>query len=665
MSRAQAAERAIALPRRWAPVADLPAVGAWLLPFALIVVLGFSGGGYDAIVHGQAGLILWWMILVGAVVGSVSVGASRAALAAVVLLAAFAGWTALGLSWTETAERTWAEISRVLTLLGVLVLGVAAQRRVAARHTVNGTACAVVVIAGVAVLSRLRPELFGADQIATIFPGSRNRLAYPLGYWNLLGGLVVMGLPLLLAAGAGARSTALRAAAAAAVPVVALCIFLTVSRGAIGAAVVVLVLFYALAPDRLPKLALLAITALGSLLLCLAADRRDALQSNLGDALARQQGEELLGLTVLVVLGTALVVAGLALADRHAARPAWTRPPPGLAGFLAVLVLLLGLGAAAAAGGGSAVSGSWEEFKQTRDAPGTDLDDAVGRLESVAGGGRYQFWVAATEAQDSARLTGIGPGAFEYWWARESTIDSGFVRDAHSLWLDAWAETGPIGAGLILALFGLALVGGAARALRAQDPEHRLALAAATAGVGGFVAIASLEWAWEMTVLPAAALLLTAVALAGGRERRIDVRTPETSQAPVRRVATAPLAALALASVVAVGIPTATAGDLRDSQREADAGDLPTALQRARSAAATLPDSASAQMQQALVLERSGALIDALPAAVRATEAEPTNWRTWVVRSRLEARTGREPQAVRSYARARALNPRSPIFRRP
>lgn len=644
---------------RWlTPSLDPPAVAAWLLPFVLILLLAFSGGGYDPIVRGQTGIVVWWLVLVGGALGTVVVGGGRLAWGGVALLGAFTVWTAVGLTWTESTERTVTEIARVAALLGVFLLALASQRRVAARHAINGAACAIAVVAAAAVLSRLKPDLFGPQELDAIFPTSRRRLSFPLGYWNLLAGLAVMGVPLLLAAAGGARTTVGRALATAAVPVVVLCIFLTVSRGAVGGIAVAVALYLALAPDRLPKLGNALVAGAGSLVLCLAADNREALKEGLADAAARQQGSSLLGLCILVCVGVALLAAGVALADRHATRPRWSVPSRRVAGVLAAVALVIGAGAFVAADGPGRVSDRVTEFKAASPAGAGSFDNAVTRLQNVNGNGRYQFWQSARRAEETAPLTGIGPGTFEYWWARDGTIDGGFVRDAHSLWFQTLGETGIVGLGLIAGFFGLALIGGAVRTLRARDPEHRIALAAAVAGVGGFVACASIEWAWQMTVLPVAALGLVAVALAGREEPRLLPRPEPAPPVPAR----AGLAVLAAVAIAAVGIPTAAASDLRDSQVQAADGDLTAALDRAASAADLQPYSASAQLQEALVLERVRQFPAAVAAATRATEKEPTNWRTWVVRSRLEARAGNGGASLRSYERARSLNPRSALF---
>ena len=63
----------------------------------------------------------------------------------------------------------------------------------------------------------------------------------------------------------------------------------------------------------------------------------------------------------------------------------------------------------------------------------------------------------------------------------------------------------------------------------------------------------------------------------------------------------------------------------------------------------------------ALIEERRGRF-DRTAAAADATDAEPTNWRTWAILARIEARRGRAEAATRAYVEAQSLNPRSFLF---
>ncbi len=104
-----------------------PILASTVLPFALVVYLALEGGGYDVVVRSQVGMALWWIVLLGALVGVLPVRPlGRAELIGLGLLLAFAVWTALGISWSESSERSVEEVARVLTFLaraGAVALG--------------------------------------------------------------------------------------------------------------------------------------------------------------------------------------------------------------------------------------------------------------------------------------------------------------------------------------------------------------------------------------------------------------------------------------------------------------------------------------------------------------------------------------------------------------
>src|SRR6187399_2912833 len=91
---------------------DPAAFVAWLLPILLIVYLGMHNGGFDPIERDQVGIAVWWIVLVGTVVGILPVaGGTRYGRAMLGLLFAFALWNALSFIWTESAEQTATEVA--------------------------------------------------------------------------------------------------------------------------------------------------------------------------------------------------------------------------------------------------------------------------------------------------------------------------------------------------------------------------------------------------------------------------------------------------------------------------------------------------------------------------------------------------------------------------
>ena len=181
-------ERAAAAGRLRQVRPDLPAVGGWAVGFALVGYLSLANGGYETVVRDEVGVAVWWLVLLGAIAGVVPGRLPRRAWPAVALLAALCLWTALATGWSESEERTVAELGRQATYLGLLVLALAAQGRTGARHVLGGVACAIAGVGCLAVLSRLHPAWFPRNDQAE-FLGNARRLAYPLNYWNGLAAL--------------------------------------------------------------------------------------------------------------------------------------------------------------------------------------------------------------------------------------------------------------------------------------------------------------------------------------------------------------------------------------------------------------------------------------------------------------------------------------------
>lgn len=642
--------------RRRAPWAyfrkvDWGAAATWSFGFGVVAYLGLKGGGYDPLVHDQVGIAVWWILLAGVVVGALPRRSPGAlAWAALGLLAAFVAWTALSLIWTESVDKTSAELARVAGYLAILALGIFAGAAKGARLMVGAVATGIVCVSLVALLSRLHPAWFPeAIQTARFLSDGRERLSYPLNYWNGLAALIAMGVPLLLQVATGAKSILLRALAAAALPAMALAAFLTLSRGGIAAGFVALAVFFALTPDRLPKALTALVAAAGGAALVAAAASRDAFQHGLLNATAERQGDQLLPIVLGVCVVVGLVQAGISHGLWRDLRPRWTfvsrrlTLAAGIAGVLAVLI------AAAAFDAPGHVSDAWGEFKRG-DIPSAGTQ----RLTSVGGESRYELWGAALDENASAPLIGTGSGTFEYWWARNGGREA--VHDTHSLYLQVLGELGIVGIVLLAAFLLVILVGGGRMILLVPRPG-RPVLAAALAGCVAFCLTAAVDWMWQIPVLPVAMLLLaSSLVSAGVAEKRASAGLGLWS-----RVA---YAVLAVAAIVAIAIPLASTTLVRRSEADARTGNLSAAIEAARSAQNVQPGAAAPRLQQALVLEAAGDLAAAQAAARAATERESTNWRTWLVLSRIEAERGKAAAAVRDYRTTRSLNPHFALFQR-
>jgi O-Antigen ligase len=626
-------------------------VWPWLLGFGLVAYLGLNGGGFDPLVGSQVGIAVWWVLLLAVAVGAVPRRRpGTLALCALGLLAGFVLWTALSLRWTESTEKTATDLARVATLLGVFGLAILGRSRRWAGEMVGAVAAGIVLVTVIAVLSRLHPSWFPeATQTGRFLSTGKERLSYPLDYWNGLAALIGIGIPLVVQVAANAKAHLLRGLAGAALPVMLLGLFFTLSRGGIAAALIALVVFVVLAHDRLAQLATLALAALGGGVLIALAAQRDALVHGLTSSEASTQGSEVLWIAIVVCLATGLAQWAIARAGSGHERPSWARVSRRQGWIAAGLAALAVLVALAAVDAPSRLSHAWDKFKQ----PTEHSEKGTSRLGSVGGENRYQLWSSAVREFDSDPLTGTGSGTFQLWWTRDGDVNEP-ILDTHSLYLQTLGELGIVGLLALLAFVFASLGGGVARVLRATG-SRRTQLAAALGGATVLWTTSVFDWMWKIPVVPIATLLLIAILVTAG-----DGGAEEP--APLGLAPRAATVAVALLALVAIAIPFASTSLIRQSQADARDGDTAGALAKARSAQNVQPGAATPRVQEALLLESEGEYAPAEEAARAATEREPTNWKTWLLLSRIEAQRGKPEAALAAFRTARSLDPLSPVF---
>jgi hypothetical protein len=651
-----------ARPRRLGARVDSAALSAWTFGFVLVTYLALREGGYDTIVRSEVGVAVWWIALLAALAGFLPARIGRAGWAAIALLGGFALWTGVATAWSQSAESSVLELGREATYLGFLVLAIALQGRTAARHTINGVACAIGLVTVLAVLSRLHPQSFPINaQSEFLGAGAGRRLSYPLNYWNALAAFVAIGVPLFVAVAIGARSTLARAAAAAMLPLSTLCIYLTISRGGVFELGVAVAAFLLLVPRRVDALATVLIGAAGSAILVWAADHRPAVQTGLRGVSAIHAGNKLLVLAVIVCVGVALLQGALSLASSNFARPAFMRLSRRQTTRAALALACLALVAAIAIGVPGKLDHAWHQFKAPTGQVVPKSDSTViARLSAINGDGRYQYWVAAAHAFDTHPWGGIGPGTFQFWWASHATV-GGSVLNAHSLYMETLAETGLVGFALLVGLLLLVLAVAIRRSLTASEPV-RIWISAATAGFAAFMAAAAIDWVWQIAAVVAAAFALAAVILAGRDEPpSSSAQEPAGSSSSdgrlTRWLPRIAVSVAALAALGAISVPLADAIAVRQSQDAAISGNLSAAYRDSLTAQRLEPYAGTPYLQEALVLEQARDYGPAVTAAKTATRKEPTDWEVWLSLARIESEAGLEKAAVASIARARSLNP--------
>src|SRR4051794_40601529 len=101
--------------RPWADTSDAPTLVIAVFIGLALTVAAADGGLYALIPRAEASVLVWWTLTLGLAFGLLPRAApSRTLVAALVALAGLAVWVGVGVLWTESVERTMAELVRVL-----------------------------------------------------------------------------------------------------------------------------------------------------------------------------------------------------------------------------------------------------------------------------------------------------------------------------------------------------------------------------------------------------------------------------------------------------------------------------------------------------------------------------------------------------------------------
>ena len=167
-------------------------------------------------------------------------------LAALGVFGAFAVWSGLSVLWSFGPDLTWVSFNLTAFYLAVAaVLGLTSARGLQLWTVAYGY---LGIAAAVGVYAFLGKGLPAVVTHAHTYA----RLDSPIGYWNVLAVMMVMGLCVALAiAGDRATGAALRTVAAAAAVPMCFAFFFTFSRGGWVALAVALVLYFAFTTTRL------------------------------------------------------------------------------------------------------------------------------------------------------------------------------------------------------------------------------------------------------------------------------------------------------------------------------------------------------------------------------------------------------------------------------
>jgi len=594
-------------------------------------------------------------------------------LAALAAFGFYTLWTGASVLWSFGPDLTWVAFNLTAFYLAtVAVLGFTSVRSLQLRVAGYGYLAVATAVGIYAFLGKALPDV-------VTHAHAYARLDSPVGYWNVLALMMVMGLCVALAlAGDRTAHPAWRALAAAAAVPMCFTFFFTFSRGGWIALIVALILYFAFTTTRLAGFfTLIAVTAPVVLVLWRVRGFETLFSETADDALRASQGGILLRWSlaaVLVAVGVQLVVA---LAHAAVPWPRWSRLAAGGAVLVIVGVVVLGgPGWFVHTHGGV----SWVEDKLH--ALVTDSEsgggNAAGRLVTVTTNGRIPLWREAADQSRTERLKGTGAGTFPFTHYRFRGEVGGVVKHAHSEWFNVLSELGVVG----LALFVVAAVLLVAAAIgnpfaRRDDRLHPL-LVAMQAGVIAFFVHISWDWDWGMAAVGTAVFVFIGASASYRATRRGDEAGLEDGRAdegetvsrePVRpphrsrfgRAGWAPrvVACVALVLLALSWLPPYLSGRAENAALAAAGdGDLVTALEHARRAARLDPLAVGPLVTEAVLLQQQGRNREALATLRLAVALQPDNYEVWYQLGLLQSRAlGRKKAARAAFKRALGLNP--------
>jgi hypothetical protein len=553
-------------------------------------------------------------------------GPVRAAVLGITSLLALAVWCAVALAWSPLPTLGREEVLLVAFYCVVLAFPLLLSRSDVDRWLVLGAV--VVAVAVISVASAI--ELL-TDPTEAMF--RFGRLVFPVSYVNANAAFFVVALwPAVALASLRAAPVVLRGVAVAGAGGALAGWIATQSKGAgLGLALSAVVLF-AIAPWRLRLLvpALLPAAVAAAAYSPLTEPFR-AQDSGLTEA-AREAGA-----AWLVVTGSSLVLGLVyALLDRRVELGPRVRRA---AGAVALGALVLGLMGAAVGFFVSVdhpvayVQGKLEELKGT-----PTSGEGSSHFETLESE-RYDVWRVAVEEFAGHPLAGIGTrGFYASYLEHGRTIET--PARAHSLPLDALAETGVVGLLLLLAALAPPL------ALAARASRASVAVCAAFASCVFWLVHACVDWIWTVPANGIVFFSFLGVAAAGGAR---PLLRPSVAAASAVVVAVAALVVFGPAWLSSRYVERALAEEPAAAKRD---------LERARRLD---PISTTTYVVEAQLARDPASRI---PPLQRAVEREPRSAGLRLLLGIAYRDAGREADAQRELSEAARLAPRDKEIRR-
>ena len=453
-------------------------------------------------------------------------------LIAIGFLFAFTLWSFLSITWADAKGTAWDGANRTLVYLVVFVLFALWHQRAGA-----GTAVIALWVLALSVVAAVVLIRTGGEDGLSMFRDGR--LREPAGYANATAALFLMpAWPALVLAARRELGWLLRGLMGGAATLLAGVALIALSRGATFSTPIMLILLFALVPARARTFAALVPIALGlAVITPTVLDANEKLRSDQADPLG-----SVTPVILLVALAVAVVIGVGSLLEDRVTRPEIRRTTHRVVAGAGLATLGVVLVAALVIAGNpvTRVSDAWDSFKQGyTNTPGQPLSQGLGS-------GRYDYYSVSLDLFGDHPIHGIGADNFQqdYLAVRKS---SETPRYPHSVEMRTLAQTGVVGALLLIGFIAAALTA-AAMAIRRGSGLARATAAAAVTAFAYWLIHGSFDWFWEFAGLgvPAFAMIGLACGLAP-RPGETPIRDEDRSLLP--RVAIVAVLVVAVASM--------------------------------------------------------------------------------------------------------------------
>jgi hypothetical protein len=625
--------------------ARVGAACAVLGPSAITAYLAFRSGGYFAGAPAIVAVVLGIAFVLRLMLAENPFeGFGPAMIWATVGLGGFAVWTLVSAFWSHAPSQAMIAFDRALMYWLALVLfgsfGWRSQRLLWAVRVLAGT---MVVIAGLSLITRILPH------VHSIPVGlEKDRLSYPITYWNGLG--VFVAVALVLCCGLATRDEEpiwSKALASAAVPILATTMYFTFSRGAIGALVIGMAVLVVLTFRRGSITAALAIVppTVVIVLLCLGTHvlSTEHYEAARGITEGHKLAWELAGLAVAAgLLRLALVPLDRAMATIEVSPTARRRAWIVVAG-IGVIVVFCGVLAFS-----GKIHHGFEKFSESGGI--AETGELQHRLTNFNNNGRIAQWHLAVDTFSKQPLHGTGAGTFARTWAKEGN-NLFRIIDSHSLYLGVMAELGLVGILLLLLGFLSLLIA----ALRRVFSPDRVLQGTVFAAMLTWAIHTGFDWDWQLTATGFFFFAIGGMAIAA----KPGERSANWAPAITGRTARLALSVGCLALVITPALVAISQGKLDSSVRKFDEGNCGGASKEALSAVHVLsvrPDPYQVIGFCDMIEGQNGLAVQMLETAVKRDEGE---WESWYGLAVVQAAAGQSPRAA--ALKADELAPHEPL----